>query len=73
MANRYTGKRKGCIYTEVTNAGHRYARGAGCVDRFFKSRFVASFCYYGKRYRFRSTSYVNCCLWLEDMRAKYND
>lgn len=55
MANRYTGKRKGCIYPEVTNAGHRYAKGVGCVDRF------------------RSTSYVNCCLWLEDMRAKYND
>lgn len=73
ISNPYRGRRKGSLYCEVTNAGHRYARGAGCVDRYFKTRWVAEWNYYGRRFRFRSTSEANCRAWLADMAVRYND
>lgn len=65
--------RKGCLYSEMTNKGRcstRYVRGAKPVYCF---RWVAEIHVNGKRYRFRSTSYNNCCAWLNDMIEKSRD
>lgn len=68
-------KRKGCIYSEITNAGHstlgHFVRGTN--KRIMKSRWVGEMRVNGKRYRFRSTNRDNVEWWLKMMREKHGD
>lgn len=64
-------RRRGCIYSEMTNKGRRsmrFVRGAKPVYCF---RWVGEIVVYGKRYRFRSTNYANVMFWLDCMVSKY--
>ena len=65
-------KRKGCIYSEITNAGSStLGRGVrGTNKRIMKSRWVAEIMVNRKRYRFRSTNYDNVRWWLNTMIEK---
>lgn len=68
-------KRKGCIYSEITNAGRstlgHFVRGTN--KRIMKSRWVGEMRVNGKRYRFRSTNRDNVEWWLKMMREKHGD
>lgn len=68
-------RRKGCIYSEITNAGSStLGRGVrGTNKRIMKSRWVAEIMVNRKRYRFRSTNYDNVRWWLNTMIEKYSD
>jgi len=50
--------------------GARFVRGSGMVSC---RRWSAEIMYHGKRYRFRNTNYRLCEIWLNDMRARFND
>ena len=67
-------KRKGCIYSEITNAGSStLGRGVrGTNKRIMKSRWVGEIMVHRKRYRFRSTNYDNVRWWLNTMIEKYS-
>lgn len=65
--------RTGCLYGEMTNKGRcstRYVRGAKPVRCF---RWVAEITVFGKRHRFRSTSYANARFWLDCTVERYGD
>jgi hypothetical protein len=66
-------KRKGCIYSEITNAGSstlgRFVRGTN--KRVMKSRWVGEISVRGKRFRFRSTNRDNVIWWLNMMSNKH--
>ncbi len=60
-------RRKGCIYSEITNAGpSTLGRGVrGTNKRIMKSRWVAEIMIERKLHRFRSTNYGNVSLGME--------
>ncbi len=67
---RWSGQRKGYIYSEFTNKGRRSERFVKGCSPVACYRWVAEIQIRGKRYRCRNKDRRKCEAWLNDMIAK---
>lgn len=68
--------RNGCIYREIqrnTGKGRDMGELRNAGDRRPRYRWVVEIVYRRRRYRFRSTNYLNAVRMLHDMRVRFSD